>query len=86
MSLGQSLFVTVALIGLFALAVAGAVAVVMTRPPRRREPRSLLPPRQQPALRAVRTHPRPAHRVHPAGSAAGSTRSTGDGRSGRAAA
>ncbi|HEY7965724.1 MAG TPA: hypothetical protein VID68_01725 [Solirubrobacteraceae bacterium] len=86
MSLGQSLVLTIALIGLFSLAVAGIVAFVMTRPPRRREPMSLLPPRPRPALHAVPARPRTARRLHPAGPAAGSTRSPGDRRDGRAAA
>ena len=68
MSLGQSLVVMLALIAFFALAVAGAAALVMGRRPRAREPESLLPPRQQATLRVVRTRPGPPPKVHAVGS------------------
>jgi hypothetical protein len=73
------------LIAFFALAVAGVVALVMGRPPRAREPESLLPPRQQAPLRAVR--PLPAPKVHAVSSVGRAGHSTGEHhRGGRAAA
>jgi uncharacterized membrane protein len=85
MSLGQSLVMTFALIVFFAAAVIGAVAYVMTRSPRRQEPQSLLAPRPQPALRALREQPSPEH-LHAAGPSTSSSRRAVGRERGRAAA